>query len=119
MPILLANWLTFISGNFFNVLATTLFISSWSALKKTSKLKSSSSSLLNLGLMMFMQYMFFAVWWVPLAVDGVISDPSRWGSTTSGEHRTFHAKGDGTFTVDSGEVLDYRSLMGKWIPEGV
>lgn len=32
---------------------------------------------------------------------------------------TFHANGDGTFTVDSDKVLNYRSMMEKWIPEGV
>ena len=34
------------------------------------------------------------------------------------ERRTFHANGDGTFVVD-GETMNYRSLMEKWVPEGV
>jgi len=42
-----------------------------------------------------------------------------WFNPDKKERRTFHANGDGTFTVDSGEVLDYRKLMAKWIPEGV
>lgn len=42
-----------------------------------------------------------------------------WFNPDKKEHRTFHAVGDGTFTVDSHEVLNYRSLMQKWIPDGV
>lgn len=41
-----------------------------------------------------------------------------WCDNDRKERRTFHANGDGTFVVD-GETLDYRSLMGKWVPEGV
>lgn len=41
-----------------------------------------------------------------------------WCDNDRKERRTFHANGDGTFVVD-GETIDYHSLMGKWVPEGV
>jgi flavin reductase (DIM6/NTAB) family NADH-FMN oxidoreductase RutF len=41
-----------------------------------------------------------------------------WGDIDRKERRTIHANGDGTFVVD-GETINYRSLMEKWVPEGV
>lgn len=47
-------------------------------------------------------------------VDGVYA----WTDTERKERRTFHANGDGTFTVD-GKIINHRELMLAKIPPGV